>query len=342
MDRTGSIARLIEHWFRETHRTLPWRATYDPYQVWVSEVMLQQTRMQVVLPFFARFIDLFPDIQSLAAASVERVVTAWSGLGYYRRARMLQAAAADVMQRFDGCLPRSVEGLRSIAGIGRYTAGAIASIAYGVKAPIVDGNVARVLARVEGLEYETGSRELMTLAWRHAEALVTASSSPRDLNQGMMEIGALICRPVRPKCSECPLRQRCRAFSESRTEELPLRRQRPASRALAIPLLLVSDGRGRFLMRRESGPLMTAMLHFPHGAPVLFDAPPLIVTSQVHVGSFRHTVTNRRIRFDVYRAEIETPSIADREEYCWVTPHDVTALPHPSYVTKALKFAQSA
>src|SRR5438046_806102 len=179
-----SIARRAEAWFRLHQRKLPWRATYDPYHIWLSEVMLQQTRMQVVLGRYEDFLRRFPTIEELARSSDDDVTAAWSGLGYYRRARMLRSGAVAVVERFGGALPATVDELMTLDGIGRYTAGAISSIAYDRPAPIVDGNIARIVSRLFATH---GS------PWRLAESLVLAASSPRIFNQALMEIGALIC-----------------------------------------------------------------------------------------------------------------------------------------------------
>ncbi|HXG58480.1 MAG TPA: A/G-specific adenine glycosylase [Thermoanaerobaculia bacterium] len=336
--RTRRIAIAVETWFRANQRPLPWRSTYDPYQVWISEVMLQQTRMEVVLRYYTRFLGRFPTIASLAAAPLDEVLAAWSGLGYYRRARMLHAAAGRVMERFEGELPRQVPELMTIPGIGRYTAGAIASIAFGRRAPIVDGNIARILARLEGFGDPPGPA-LMRRSWPAEETLVAASGSPRDFNQGLMELGALVCRPAAPRCDECPLRRSCVAHRTGRVADLPARTARKESRSLVIPLYLIEDRRGRILMRRESGALMTSMFHLPHGATDLFDTPPVEIEPGRHLGSFRHTITDRRIEFHVYRAGATARAIADRRgEYAWIDPSGLEALPHPSYVDKALKF----
>lgn len=324
--RLSRIARSLEQWFGEHQRPLPWRTTYLPYHVWVSEVMAQQTRMEVVLGYFERFIGRFPDVASLAAASPDEVTALWSGLGYYRRARMLREGAIDVASRFRGKLPDDVQELTSIRGIGRYTAGAIASIAFNRRAPIVDGNVARVLARVEGSED----------SWKHAEALVQACRSPRMMNQALMELGAMICTPRNAKCMECPLRRDCVAFTTDRIHELPAPRESRTARRLRIPLYLVTDARGRILMRRERGPLLTAMLHLPHGNTALFDDAPLAVTSPRSIGSFQHTITTRRITFEVFAARARR-----RSGYEWVNPAKLRDFPHPSYVTKALKLASN-
>lgn len=286
--------------------------------------MAQQTRMEVVLGYFARFIERFPDVEALAAASADEVTAAWSGLGYYRRARMLREGAIDVVSRFRGVLPSGVDELMSIRGIGRYTAGAIASIAFNERAPIVDGNVARVLARLEGVEDP----------WTHAEALVSACRSPRGLNQALMELGALVCTPRNAKCMECPLRRDCVAFATDRIHELPAPKESPAAKRLRIPLYLVTDAQGRILMRRERGPLLTAMLHLPHGNTALFDDAPLTVTAPRSIGEFQHTITTRRITFEVFAARARR-----RSGYEWVNPAKLREYPHPSYVTKALKIA---
>jgi A/G-specific adenine glycosylase len=289
--------------------------------------MLQQTRMEVVLPYFERFLTRFPSIAALAAATDDDVTAAWSGLGYYRRARMLRAGAVAVMDRFGGVLPRTIDELLTIPGIGRYTAGAIASIAFETRAPIVDGNVARVVARLFG-DDEDG--------WDRAEGLVQACKSPRALNQGLMELGAMICTPRNPSCLLCPLRDECVALATGRVGELPRAKEKKATRELNIALYLIRDRKGRVLMRRESGPLMNALYHLPHGDTSLLTGQPLAPTGQQLLGTFRHTVTTRKIEFTVYTADAR--GIRARGEYEWIDPAAMAAVPHPSYVKKALAY----
>ena len=320
-------ARLLETWFHRHQRPLPWRDAYEPYYVWISEVMLQQTRMEVVLPYFARFLARFPSLALLAAATDDEVTAAWSGLGYYRRARMLRAGAASVMERFGGVIPSSVEDLLNIPGIGRYTAGAIASIAFDGRAPIVDGNVARVVARVFGDDGD---------AWRRAEELVRACKSPRMLNQSVMELGALICTPRNPSCLLCPVRGECVAVATGRVDELPRPRDKKAPRQLSIALYLIRDRKGRVLMRRESGALMKDLYHLPHGDTSLLTGQPLAPAHRELLGSFKHTVTTRKIEFTVYAAESRKA-----RGYEWIDPARLSELPHPSYVRKALAFRKS-
>ena len=303
--------------------------------------MLQQTRMEVVLGYYVPFLQRFPDLVSLANASEDAVMAAWSGLGYYRRARMLREGAAAVVERFGGRVPERVEELLQIAGIGRYTAGAIASIAHRRKAAIVDGNVSRILARLMLIREPLGSGALMRAAWRHAEELVAGCGDPRDFNQGLMELGALVCKPANPRCGECPLRAHCAAFAAGSAEELPLAKAKQQTRALRIPLYLIRDGAGRILMRRESGRLMNAMFHLPQGNSSLLGAPPFEADAQRLLGTFRHTVTTRRIEFALYEAELPA-RVADRDdEYEWIDPQEMAAVPHPSYVRKALKLGAS-
>jgi A/G-specific adenine glycosylase len=292
--------------------------------------MLQQTRMEVVLSYFGRFIARFPDVASLAAASDDEVTSLWSGLGYYRRARMLRDGARDVCERFGGAIPRDAASLQRIAGIGRYTAGAIASIAFDERAPIVDGNVRRVIARLFATDDDP---------WPRAEELVMQAKSPRMLNQGVMELGALVCKPAAPLCLVCPVRTDCRALALGRVDEFPAKRPTGVSRTMEVALYLVRDAKGRVLMRRERGPLMNAMFHLPHGDTSLLSGEPLAVRRAALLGTFRHTITTRRIEFRLFEAKLS--SIADGDDYAWIHPSEIATVPHPSYVTKALALLSS-
>ncbi len=291
--------------------------------------MLQQTRMEVVLRYFQPFIRRFTTIADLARSSSDEVAAAWSGLGYYRRARMLHQGAIEVCRRFGGSLPDDVAALRTIPGIGRYTAGAIASIAFDRAAPIVDGNVARLLGRLCGASTAAA-------AWRAAEELVRGASSPRNCNQALMEIGALICKPADPECMRCPLRSSCAAFANGKFERALPKKTKPV-RILRIPLYVIADRHGRILMRRHSGRLMGGMFHLPHGNGALLRSCRLTVAvCPKEIGSFRHTVTNRRITFTVY---LTTNNRQPAPGFSWIHPDHLNSLPHPSYVRKALQLA---
>ena len=199
------LRRALLRWYDLNQRALPWRGESDPYKIWVSEIMLQQTRVSVVLERYPRFVARFPTVAALASARVSDVLAEWSGLGYYRRARAMHAAARLIVRNHDGKLPRSAQGLRDLPGIGRYTAAAIASIAYEEAVAVVDGNVERVLLRIYGRSLIRASED----CWKRAEALLDRTR-PGDFNQALMELGATVCLLGRPRCSECPLKRSCR------------------------------------------------------------------------------------------------------------------------------------
>src|SRR6266404_3812291 len=212
--------RDLLRWYRRQHRQLPWRATRDPYRIWVSEVMLQQTRVDTVLPYYARWLRAFPTIRALAQARADRVLKLWEGLGYYSRARNLHRAAQTVVREYGGKLPRTAEGLRQLPGIGRYTAGAIASIAFDERTPLVDGNVARVFARIFAIRANVKSPRTLDCLWNLAENLLPDTNAG-EFNQALMELGALVCTPVNPRCAACPMRRVCLAKARGLVDRLP-------------------------------------------------------------------------------------------------------------------------
>ena len=221
MDRSSEIAGSIVTHYASVKRDLPWRRTRDPYAIWVSEIMLQQTRVATVIPYWERWMARFPTVTALADAPLDDVLAAWAGLGYYSRARNLHAGAQAAREG----LPRTASALRSVPGIGPYTAGAIASIAYGERAPLVDGNVSRVLARVFALAEDVKSTAGTKALWAKAGALMQSlahDAEPGDLNQGLMELGATICTPTSPRCLVCPLAKLCAAKRLGRQDELPV------------------------------------------------------------------------------------------------------------------------
>lgn len=224
----AQFARVLAAWFQTAQRDLPWRRAEnarDAYRVLVSEMMLQQTTVAAVVPFYQRFLARFPDVKTLAAASIEDVLPLWEGLGYYRRARMLHACAREVCEKYDGVFPRDVARVLALPGIGRYTAGAVSSIAHEIAAPIVDANVARVFARIFLIEGDTKSGGAQSELWKRATQIVEAAHandvSPATVNPALMELGALLCTPRAPRCESCPVQNWCGAFAENRQSELP-------------------------------------------------------------------------------------------------------------------------
>lgn len=254
------IVLALRGWYFTRRRLLPWRDDPTPYRVWVSEIMLQQTQVVTVLPYFERFMTAFPTVEALAGAPEEAVMAQWAGLGYYRRARNLHLAAKRVVEG-GGVFPNTVAGLLDLPGIGRYTAGAIASIAFGIKAPLLDGNVARVLSRVFLMSDPIdGSRGQKTL-WSLAEALVPGDD-PSSHNQALMELGALVCSPRSPACGECPLADRCRALATGRQAELPVKARKAAPQPVAAVSGLWRDG-GRALFAQRPDGLLGGLWELP-------------------------------------------------------------------------------
>jgi A/G-specific adenine glycosylase len=343
--RREQIVRHVEEWFMREARDLPWRKDYEPYAVWVSEVMAQQTRMDVVVPYWERFIERFPSVPELAAASEEEVLSVWSGLGYYRRARMLREGAIQVVERFGGELPRDVDSLRSIRGIGRYTAGAIASIAFDLAEPVVDGNILRMMARMFRLKAPLRSATLEAECWSEAERLVLFARSPRNLNQALMELGARICRPRRPLCHRCPVGSMCGSRQASEQEIFPVAPPRRQSDAMVIPVFLIEDGNGSFLMFRSGERSLTRSLYrFPGGdAEITAWCPRMNIRRLARIGSVRHSITHRRIRFEVWRAEVAGDAVAETAEsdFRWVHPAELNGIPHPSWVSKVLALPEA-
>ena len=303
-----ALAVALLGWYRERARDLPWRRTKDPYAIWVSEIMLQQTRVETVIPYYERFLERWPEVSKLAAAELDDVLSAWSGLGYYRRARQLHQAAGEIVDRYGGELPRTADELRTLTGIGRYTAGAIASIAHGQAAPLVDGNVIRMLSRVFGFEDDMRTAKGQRRVWDRAEQLVTAADVPGDFNQALMELGATVCTPKRPSCDGCPLAARCVAKAQARTAELPhLSKKKPPS-PQSLVAAVVDDGEGRVLLaqRRPEG-LFGGMWEPPMVAGETLSAVRGAmgehgISSRRRlriVGQVRHVLSHRRLTIEV-------------------------------------------
>jgi A/G-specific adenine glycosylase len=248
--RARSLTRDLLRWYEEAARDLPWRHCRDPYGIWVSEIMLQQTRVEVVVGRWQRFLDRFPDIESLAAAPEAEVLAEWAGLGYYRRARSLHRAARELVDRGVRELPRSAAELRLLPGFGAYTAGAVASIAFGERVPAVDGNVERVIARLLALESDPSKGAAKKIVHAAAVALLDRAD-PSSVNQALMEIGATLCTPRSPACDRCPWAGRCRALALGAVTEYPRRPLKRAAEDVRCFVAVARDDLGRMLFRRR-------------------------------------------------------------------------------------------
>jgi A/G-specific adenine glycosylase len=301
---TSSIRESLVAWFDAHKRDLPWRRTRDPYAVFVSEIMLQQTRVDTVIPYFERFLSRFPTVLHLAEAPLDDVLGLWSGLGYYRRARSLHLAAREVAEKHGGAFPGSAEALRSLPGVGAYTAGAIASIAFSREEPLVDGNVARVLSRIFAVEAPLGTRESETKLWDLARGLVRGPR-PGDLNQALMELGATVCTPERPSCDGCPVERACRAREQGRVGDLPVPKAKKAPVAKALVALVARSDDGRILLAKRAekglfGGLWEPPMWDAGGVPPGFG--PLVEDAR-DAGQIEHVLTHRALTVTVIVAD---------------------------------------
>lgn len=251
-------------WYNENKRTLPWRENQDPYRVWVSEIMLQQTRVDTVIPYFERFTALFPTLQDLAYADEETVLKAWEGLGYYSRVRNLQTAVKEVCETYAGKVPDSPKEIAGLKGVGPYTAGAVLSIAYGIPEPAVDGNVMRVLSRILLIE-EDISKPKTRVIFEDAVRELISHEDPSSFNQGLMELGALVCTPKSPACLLCPMRDLCKGFEEGKQNELPIKLGKTKVRTAKMAAGILAGEDGRLLIhKRPSEGLLANMWEFPN------------------------------------------------------------------------------
>ncbi len=320
-----SMRSELLDWYDANGRSLPWRETSDPYAIWVSEVMCQQTRVDTAIPYYHRFLERFPTPQALAEASEDQVLAAWSGLGYYRRARMLHAGVKELVASYDGELPRDPAARLGLPGVGRYTAGALGSIAFDLPEPIVDGNVARVLSRVFRIETMLGKAETEKALWSHAEELVRGPR-PGDFNQALMELGALVCTPRSPSCTSCPWANECQAREAGIQESLPVPRKKKKPTAVSLTAVVATRGRGEarevFLSRRDEGELFAGLWMVPmvESAPAQLELGDTDARSAIdearrclrehrltaslgaHLGSVTHVLSHRRYTVQVYRA----------------------------------------
>jgi A/G-specific adenine glycosylase len=338
------VAHKLEPWFLAGHRDMSWRRTRDPYGIWVSEIMLQQTRVETVERYWSAFIERFPSVQDLAAADEESVLEAWSGLGYYRRARLLHRGARYVAADLDGHIPKDADALRKIPGVGRYTAGAIASIAFDQPVPLVDGNVARVFSRLRSLQEPKAQGADAKDHWTLAQVVVE-SGTPRIVSQALMELGAVVCTPKSPQCLLCPLRTGCVAHREGTTDRIPAPRKKveqPVTHYWAVAII----SRKRLLMVRRPGSGLLAKMWCLPLVEVQGDAPSraglkkalgVAVEPGESLASVRHVFSHRI--WDMVPVVAKVPKrvqVSGYEEQTWVAPGERPSGGVPSATEKLL------
>lgn len=328
------VARNLIAWFAGNARDLPWRRTHDPYAIWISEIMLQQTQVKTVIPYFERWMSRLPTLVDFARARPQMVLKLWEGLGYYSRVRNAQAAAQVIMQRHGGRFPQDFDDILALPGIGRYTAGAISSIAFNQPAPILDGNVIRVLSRIFGIKGDPREKQTNATLWELAGDLVAVEPARcSDLNQSLMELGALVCTPRQPGCSICPARKFCFAWREDRVAEFPMRPPRAPATERHF-MAFVAQKQSRFFVRQRPAGVVNAHLwEFPNwetkdgkdlkdGFRILEEQP---------ICRIRHSITRYRILLEAYHAQATGDTPGD-----WKTIAQLNRLPFTSAHRKIL------
>jgi A/G-specific adenine glycosylase len=330
-DHPSGLTKPLLSWYEANARQLPWRGHPDPYAVWVSEVMLQQTRVEAVIPYFLRWMKRFPTIADLAAASQQEVLSAWEGLGYYSRARNLHQATRILTAEHGGQLPGDLQALRRLPGIGRYSAAAIASIAFGQDVPALDGNIRRVLARISNLELPArspqGERRLLELAARHLPP-----GRAGDYNQALMELGELVCTPRRPDCARCPLNDQCAAYALGLQELRPVRERKPRQpHHTVVAGVIQRDGQVLIARRKPQG-LLGGLWEFPGGKlqpgkdlagclrRELKEELGVEVAVHGQIGVYNHAYTHFRVTLHAFRCRLEEgePRSLEHASLAWV------------------------
>ena len=340
-----NVSQPLLAWYDEHARTLPWRGIHDPYRTWVSETMLQQTRVETVLSYYNRFLDRFPDVAALARAPEDDVLKLWEGLGYYRRARNLQKGARQVMEAYGGVIPPEPSELLNICGIGAYTAGAIASIAFDRPVPAVDGNVIRVVSRVAGIRENVGMPSVKREIERIAGELVP-DKRPGDFNQAMMDLGATVCTPGTPGCDRCPLTGLCDAYRAGDAEDIPQLPRKNPPREIDYDLCLIFSGE-RVLMRQRTETMLQGLWVYPmlegwHTARRLPAAVKrrtgLAVTDVESAGEARHVFTHQVWRMKIYAMRTDAPDAP--EGWRFLSRGEMDALALPTAVKKAAEIVR--
>lgn len=341
-EKVGELRTRLLAWYHHHKRDLPWRGETDPYRIWISEVMLQQTQVTTVIPYYHRFLERFPTLADLAAAPLETVLKTWEGLGYYARARNLHRAARELVERHDGCFPTTYAELRPLPGFGEYTAGAVASIACGEAVPAVDGNVKRVLARLFALGEDVSRGQAARQLREIATALVDPIT-PGDWTQAVMELGATVCLPQTPKCLLCPLNELCQARLLGLERELPVQ---PVKKALphfdVVAAVLRENGR-LLIAQRPSEGMLGGLWEFPGGKVEAGETLPEALRREIReelgleiavgepIVTVKHSYTHFKITLHAFACRLLAgqPQALGVADWRWVTPAELDAFPFP-------------
>lgn len=356
-----TVARLqaeFLEWYHREKRNLPWRATSDPYAIWISEIMLQQTRVETVIGYYYRFMELFPTIHDLAAADEQKLLKVWEGLGYYSRARNLKIAAQQIVDEYHGEMPKTIEEIRKLKGIGPYTAGAIASIAFSLPEPAIDGNVMRVVSRLFEIDEDitkASSRKTFDEAMRK----IISHEEPGEFNQALMDLGSRICTPTSPECAECPLQDFCLAHKDGRQEDFPVKtkklkpkdvyyvatalensegeyllQQRPASGLLAsmwtFPLMEVSETEYQHLLKewqKKTDDQLSLFVAEESELPEFFDQK--VVWQKRHLGEITHIFSHLKWHMLLFYGRTEQKELEENQRFASVNAFNEYVFPKP-------------
>jgi A/G-specific adenine glycosylase len=340
MNKYSPLATRLLNWYADHARNLPWRRHPDPYAIWVSEIMLQQTRVETVIPYFQKWMELYPNIKSLAAASQEQVLSTWEGLGYYSRARSLHRAAQMIIDEHGGRLPQEVRALRQLPGIGPYTAGAIASIAFDADEPALDGNIRRVLARVFNVQEPARSPQAEHILWGLAAANLPQGKAG-DYNQALMDLGASICTPRSPNCHSCPAGEICQAYALGIQEQRPVRSARSGVPHYTVTAAVIQRNGSVLITRRPENGLLGGMWEFPGGKLQEGEDLPACLRREIQeelgvdvrvadpLGIYRHAYTHFRVTLHAFRCFLAAgePHPIEASDLRWVMPSDLQGFP---------------
>lgn len=348
----AELRRSLLQWYRESGRTLPWRNQHDPYHIWVSEIMLQQTQVKTVIPYYQKWLSLFPDIQTLAAADLQSVLKAWQGLGYYARARNLHKAAQAIVCQHGGLFPQHFDEVLALPGIGRSTAGGILSAAFNQPFAILDGNVKRVLARLTALSVPPS--EAIPQLWQLSQTLLDPQN-PRDFNQALMDLGATLCTPKNPGCLLCPWRTSCEAYNLEKQSEIPMRETRAPLPHKQIGVAVIWNDRQQILIDRrlESG-LLGGLWEFPGGKIEPGETIEACIAREIqeelgikievgeHLITIDHAYTHFRVTLNVHHCRYLSgePQAIECQEVRWVTLDELDEFPFPKANTQIIEALQ--
>ena len=335
------LATRLLRWYKKEGRDLPWRRTSDPYAIWVSEIMLQQTQVATVIPYYERFMAAFPTVSDLAHAPLGTVLKVWEGLGYYARARNLRKAARIISDQYQGIMPEDIGALASLPGIGRSTAGAIVSIAYGKKAPILDGNVRRVLCRLFAIRKNPSLAPVQKKLWGLSEGLVPGKD-PRSFNQALMDLGAMVCTPKEPVCPSCCLSPLCLAYQKGIQKSLPIKSPGKKIPHYHVAVGVIWKGKKVLITQRPLEGLLGGLWEFPGGKLKEGEPPAIAVAREIQeelkiavsvenlIGIVRHAYSHFRITLHAFHCRYRDGAPRTLNPYRWVSPGELDRFAFPA------------